>query len=255
MTKLAVLTCLGLLPLAQPQIAQTGSDAAASDDRAQRNAVYLQLRRQIFHTYDDQESGRVQSLAKANEIRGHLHMLLSREILDVLSARVASASDVVAGITAVQGSIRDKPFADFFELKGIKSLAVGYVILQGNDAIPDTQPYLEVWDQTNGTWARKAEAPTRSDFQGHTFCVSPIDAGVGGEAWFLAWGMTIGNPGTPVNVRLYAFDGNTVRTVWKRDDLTRGHVTVSKASVVLQYDREYRSSDPNNRVQETLYKT
>ena len=73
--------------------------------------------------------------------------------------------------------------------------------------------------------------------------------------WFLAWGMTIGNPGTPLDARLYSFDGYAVRTVWKREDLTRGRVTVSKGSVVLEYDREYQSADPYNRVREVLHVT
>lgn len=63
---------------------------------------------------------------------------------------------------------------------------------------PDTQPYLEFWDQTNGSWAIKAQAPTRSDFRGYTFSVAKLDSPLVGEAWFLAWGMTMGNLCTPV---------------------------------------------------------
>ena len=37
-----------------------------------------------------------------------------------------------------------------------------------------------------------------------------------------------------------------------RDDLTRGVVTVSSSSVVLEYDREYLRVIPTNRVHETL---
>jgi hypothetical protein len=73
------------------------------------------------------------------------------------------------------------------------------------------------------------------------------------EAWFLAWGRTIGDTGARVKLRLYGFDGNTVRTIWKRDGLTNGDVTVTKDSVTLEYDREYHSSDPNNLVHETLH--
>lgn len=158
-------------------------------------------------------------------------------------------------IVAVQGQSADSPFADFFQLNGLPNLAVAYVILQGGEAIPDTQPYLEFFEKMNGSWGIKAEAPTQSDFRGHSFSVSKIDSGVPNEAWFLAWGTTIGNPGTPMNVRLYGFDGITVRTVWKRDDLTHGVATVGKDSVTLEYDREYQSSDPDNRVHEVLHVT
>jgi hypothetical protein len=198
--------------IAQLEVAQTGGTTAASDERAQRHAAYAQLHRQIFHTYDDEESGRVPSLEKAREIQSRLHQLLSEEIASSLNSPNVSADDVINGIIAVQGQRREKPFADFFQLNGIKSLAVGYVILRGNQAIPDTQPYLEFYDQANGAWVIKAEAPTRSDFRGHTFCVSELDSGIAAEAWFLAWGVMIGNPAAPVDLRLYAFDGNTVRT-------------------------------------------
>lgn len=255
MTKLSVFICLGLLGAAQLGLTQTAGDGESTNARAQRHATYSKLRRQIFHTHDDLESGRVESLEKANQIQSQLHQLLSEEIASTLNLPNPSADDVIAGINALQETSGGKPFADFFTLDDVKSLAVGYVILRGNEAIPDTQPYLEFWDETGGSWAIKAEAPTRSDFHGHTFSVAKLDSPLPGQAWFLAWGMTIGNPGTPVKLRLYAFDGSAVRTVWKRDDLTRGTVTVSNNTVVLDYDRDYPSTGANDRVEETLHVT
>jgi len=254
-TKLTTFICLALLTVAQSGPAQTAGGTAASDSRAQRYNTYSKLNRQIFHTSDDDESGRVTSRAKAAEILSQLHKLVSDEIIGILSSPGASADDVVAAINAIQDKAGSKPLADLFQLNGVKCLAVSYSILQGADAIPDTQPYLEFWDQTNGSWAMKAEAPARTDFRGHTFTVAKLDSPVPTEAWFLAWGMTIGNPGTPLKLRLYSFDGNAVRTVWKRDDLTKGKVTLSGNTVVLDYDRDYPSTGPNNRIEETLHVT
>jgi len=102
----------------------------------------------------------------------------------------------------------------------------------------------------------RAEAPTQAEFRGHTFTVAKLDSPVPTEAWFLAWGMTIGNTAAAVNVRLYAFDGNIVRTVWKRDDLERGSVTISNNNtVVLAYERDYQANRPDNEVRETLHVT
>ena len=246
-----------LLVLPQVEVAQTNNGVQIANKRNQRHAAYVQLDRKIFAQHGDPESEKlhISEPDKVVEIRSQLHKLISDEINDTLNAPNPSEDKVVNAIVGIQGELTDKPFASFFKLNGMRSLAVSYVILQGGDAIASTQPYLEFYDFVNGAWQIKAEASTVSNFQGRTFCVSPLASGISGEAWFVAWGFTIGNPGTPVNVRLYGFDGNTVRTVWQRDDLTGGEVTVAKDSVTLEYDREYKSPDPNNHVQEVLHVT
>jgi hypothetical protein len=228
----------------------------------QRHATYIQLNRHIFARHEDADSEKfhISQPGKVAEIRSQLHKLISDEIDSVLNGPAPSADNVKTAIANIQGEMAlpvddmtNTPFAARFALNGIQSLAVAYAILEGGEAIPDTQAYLELYDRSNGRWEMKAEAPTRSDFRGRTFFVSQMDSGIPGEAWFLAWGMRIGNPGTPINVRLYGFDGNAVRTVWKRDGLTRGLITASKDSVTLEYDREYNSNDPTDRVHETLH--
>jgi hypothetical protein len=253
MTKTAAFACFALLASVLTAVTQTGDTAQSANGTSQRHAKYAQLNRQIFHTHGDADSGRVLATEWAVEIHSQLHKLISDEIASALSAPTPSESDVINAIIAVQGESTDVPFAKFFELNGIKSLAVGYVILQGDDAIPDTRPYLEFYDRMNGSWEMKAEAPTRSDFRGCTFFVSQMHSPIPSESWFLVWGKTIGDTGSRLRIRLYAFDGNTVHAIWKRDDLTYGEITASPTSVDLEYDREYKSTDPNNRVHETLH--
>ena len=256
------LTCLVLLLNGVESSAQENGAIVKPGDPGQRQANYLQLNRKIFtrHADPDSEKMHIEQEDKVAEIRSQLHDLMVDEIDSTLNGPASSSTSVKTALMNLQGAMTlpmgdmtNTPYADSFVLNGVNSTAVAYAILQGGDTIPDTQAYLEIYDRSNGHWERKTGAPTQSDFRHRTFYVSQIDSGVPGEAWFLAWGMTIGNPGTPVNVRLYAFDGNAVRTVWKRDDLIRGNVSVSKNSVTLDYDREYKSSDPDNRVHETLH--
>jgi len=55
----------------------------------------------------------------------------------------------------------------------------------------------------------------------HLLClVNP--PGLAGESWFLAWGFKIGDSGARLAIRLYAFNGDEVRVVWKRDGLAAG---------------------------------
>ena len=262
MNKTAWISCLLLLGHVRNEFAQTSERTKVSGELESRHVTYVQLNRQIFarHQDPDSEKAHISQPDRVAGIRSQLHKLLVDEIDSTLNGPSPSASNVKNAVTSVQGDIAlppddmtNTPLAEPFELNGIQSLAVAYAILEGGEAIPDTQPYLEFYNRMNGSWEKKAQAPTQSDFHGRTFFVSQMNSGIPGEAWFLVWGMTIGNPGTPVNVRLYGFDGYTVRTVWKRDGLTRGVVTATKDSVTLDYDREYRSVDPNNRAHEVLH--
>ena len=232
-------------------LAQT--NAQGSVERTQRQATYAQLSRQIFHRQDDPNSGRFLSTEKASDIQSRLHSLILAEISSVLAQPTPSDADVANAVSAVQGDPTDKPFAQFFQLNGMQSLAIGYVILQGGDAIPDTQNYLEFYDRAQGTWEMEADAPTRRDFRGCTFSVAKMQSGVPSESWFLAWGKTIGDTGSRLKIRLYAFDGTAVRTVWERNGLMYGQITVSNESINLAYDLEYKSSKPNNRAHEMFH--
>jgi hypothetical protein len=65
-------------------------------------------------------------------------------------------------------------------------------------------------------------------------------------------GKAFGDTGSRLQVRLYSFDGVGVRTVWQRDELTGGLVSVAGRSVTLEYDKEYHSTE---RIHETLHVT
>ena len=158
--------------------------------------------------------------------------------------RESSAKIVSSAIAALQGEITlsawgpeetNTPFAKFFSLSGIRTVAVAYVMMKGGDPIPDTQPYLVFYDNASGIWTKKSTASTLADFEGCTFPVAQLNSGLPGEAWFLAWEGGFGSSRASINLRLYAFDGATVRTIWKRDWLDARKVAVSSDTVTLDY--------------------
>ena len=55
---------------------------------------------------------------------------------------------------------------------------------------------------------------TGQDFKSSIVFVSHIAAGLSGQEWFLVWGKRIGGTGTALLIRLYAFDGKEVQTIW-----------------------------------------
>ncbi len=247
--------------LVQLSSGQTPASFQASNAHEQRRQAYLQLSRNVFagpREPLDVLQGLVSlPAAQVDEITERLHDLLVADIEDVLSAPKPSAQGVTQSLRHLLGETSlsewdaqssNTPFAEFVEFSGAQMLAVSYGILRSGGALPNSHPYLEFYAPENGEWQLRAQA--NLDFDRCSFFVSSMDAALPGQAWFLAWGRVFGDTGGRLRLRLFAFDGTGVKGIWQRDALHAGVATVSRKSVVLEYDREYRSSE---RVRETLY--
>jgi hypothetical protein len=253
-----LLVVAGLPRSAGGQIRPVSQAPGAYEARRQE---YSALSRRIFAGPEEPDWARraVNSVpaAQVDEITARLHDLVTVEVEDALAGPRRAPQDVERAIRYVIGETSltewsaqatNTPFAAFARIGGAQVLAAAFGILRGGGALPNTRPYLEFYAQENGVWRLAAEAPP--DFDRRTFFLSPVPAGLAEQAWFLAWGREFGDTGGRLRVRLYAFDGRGVRTIWQRDDLTWGSVTVSGRSVTLEYDREYHSAE---RTRETLY--
>ena len=248
-------------------IACSGSDGQTSNPASvhvDANAVdlYKQLNHQIFGQREDEGSGQIYSMKTRDlEIRGELHELISSQIISILNRNEGSATEVPAAIKTLQGKFAmwsrgtNTPLSQDVEVTGIPTSAVAYVTMEGGEGIPATQPYLEFYDRLYGEWRLAASSSSREDFEGCTFNVARMNSGVPGQIWFLAWGVTIGDTGSRLKLRLYAYDGSGVRTVTRRDGLIRGLITVSKDSVQLEYDETYEPLGDPQKGHETLHIT
>ena len=63
-----------------------------------------------------------------------------------------------------------------------------------------------------------------------------------------------GSTGSALNLRLYGYNGTSVRTVWKRDKLFAGAIQVSPTEVFLEYDKEFHAPE-RDRIHEVLQVT
>jgi hypothetical protein len=239
------LIALLVITLPQPGLVQTAGPSQTGEAPQSRHAAYLQLNRQIYFRHQDPGSGQRNNSAGKSQAAGEqLDKMVSKEIKLALSAPRVSAATITASIANRQGELSlsaydpqftNTPFAKFFELDGIETVAVAYVIMQGGDAMPDTQPHLVLYDKSSGEWEEKAAAPTLADFRGCTVSVAQLNPGVPGEAWFLAWGKPFGSSHGTKHVRLYAFDGAAIRTIWQRNSLDGGKITTTPDTVTIDY--------------------
>lgn len=202
-------------------------------------AQYADLNRRIY------SANQYPSKAEHEEITTQLRSLVTDETMAAL-VRAGDAAKVRKAIADVQGEfsfsswgsdMTNVPFAERFEIYGQPGLAVGFVVLRGGSGIPDTLPVVQFYIKT-GEW--KLGAETDADFHGCTFMISSLDSPVPSETWWLVWGQTIGDTGARRKVRLYAFDGGSLRTVWQRNELEAGSVKVAKdgKTIVLEYYRK-----------------
>jgi hypothetical protein len=237
---------------------------SATRQSERRHSIYVQLSEQIYPI--SLEDGRPHpefkwpSKEKQRQIRSQLQNLVREEIGAVLANTEARTNVLKKAVVALQGENNlgkawprgeggNVPFVQSFELDGITTLVVGYSVAFGGLAIPQSDPYLEFYQKIDGIWTFKAKSSIDAAFDGSSFDISWVVSGVAGQAWFLAWRKTFGDPSCSLSVRLLAFDGMHASRIWSQDKLIHGEVSVSKASIQLSFDKEYHS---RFRVEEAL---
>jgi hypothetical protein len=127
------------------------------------------------------------------------------------------------------------PVALVFEIRGTLVAFSAVAILSGGEGIPDVQAELRLYARPGGQWVKRAQLG--DDFTGRWFSAAPIHSADSNEVWVLVWGTTIGDTGARLRAKLYGFDGWRVRTVWERDNLLGGSISVSDGgdTVRLEY--------------------
>ena len=101
---------------------------------------------------------------------------------------------------------------------GPTAIAVGYYIYRGGNAVPDTRPYLEVYQKgQNGGWKWIGEVG--ETYRRSTFFVHPLTPAVPEQFWFLLSGFEIGDNGTRLHLEIISFDGKMLRSIWAKSGL------------------------------------
>lgn len=232
--------------------AQANGPAQFNPSVQERHRAYVELNREIYARHGDEGSGQSDKAGeKFKSASQQLYKMVSKEIELALASSEPSPGSITTAISNLQGEMTlsawgedgtNTPFADFFSLNSTQTAAIAYVIMQGGDATPNTQPYLKFYDKASGVWQERATAPTLRDFEGSTFSIARLNSGTPSEAWFLAWGQPFGDSRGAKHIRLYAFDGAAVRTIWQRDSLNGGRITTTADTITIGY---FDADDPS----------
>jgi len=200
---------------------------------------------------------------REEEIAARLHDLVTDVVGTALSRPSPTSESVRLAVAEMQGawtlkgylSKIDIPWAEVGELNGSPTLVVAFAVLTGGQGIPDVRPAIQFYSHATGVWRLHNEAG--AEFRGTTFSIAPIPSPIPSEVWYLLWGMQIGDTGARLKLRVYAFDGFTVRTAWQREGLRGGDVTISGRQITLNYYERITGSyaSPDRYVSEILYPT
>lgn len=93
--------------------------------------------------------------------------------------------------------------------------------------------FIHAFAERGGKYVAVAEAG--AELENRNLNGLPLKFFAENEMRFLAFGSVIGNPGAPLRVILYKFDGRNLQTLWQKDDLNRGEVSLQNGTVILKY--------------------
>lgn len=216
---------------------------------------YTKLEAEVFDV--EKVSPKPMPADREKEVEDAMQALIRRGVVRLLNSHNGSSDAVQGGIREMQ-SITDVapdftpdftnvPFADAFRLYGEPGIVTANY--GSSQYVP---PFIDFYLRVDGIWTLRAT--TGAEFSDSTFFISRLPSPLAGQLWYLAWGHVIGDSSTSLKLRLYSFDGTSVRTVWKRDGLVGGSVSVSGSKVTLEHEKDYHQ--PNeSRVSEILYVT
>lgn len=225
-----------------------GFASVAAQDLKQDAERYLNLTNQVFFYDEASQTPQSEEMLKLWKDKPRM-AALSQELHDIVGRtilRQASASrdpgGVVKAVRIVQGevtSVRENPdtnalpYADFAEISGLPTLVTAFMILEGGYGIPDSLSYIQFYSREGGGLKLKAEVS--EDFRQFWFQVRRVPSSNPNEVWYLVWGTRWGDNGGRLQVRLYGFDGSSLRTIYQREGLYGGSLTVSGDRVDISY--------------------
>jgi hypothetical protein len=178
-----------------------------------------------------------------------IRAIVREQMLDTLR-RTDTLEKVRGSVMAVLGyseQLDDRAHSSAYvaDLKGQRAVVVGYNVLYGGSAIPNSKVVIEAYRQVGAIYEFVAQ--TGETLENCDLSLDQLDSPRGTEAWFLARGRLFGPMDYQEIVRIYSFDGYQFRELWApaapkyrpEYQITRDSLTVTYASEYI-YDELFR---------------
>jgi hypothetical protein len=78
-------------------------------------------------------------------------------------------------------------------------------------------------------------AVTARDFEGFNMFMKELRSPIPNQLWMLAWGQAHTANGKFVRCRVYAFDGETFKTMWSPEEMFRADVRVWESGLAIDH--------------------
>lgn len=227
-----------------------GFATVAAQDLKQDAERYLNLTNQVFFYDGASQTPQSEEMLKLWKDKPRMASL-SQELHDIVGRTILrqafasrDASGIVRAVKVVQGKTTQSwddvdpsriilPYADLAEISGLPTLVSAFMILEGGYGIPDSLSYIQFYSSDGEGYKLKAEVS--DDFRQFMFQVRRVPSSNPNEVWYLVWGTRWGDNGARMRVRLYGFDGSSLRTIYQREGLYGGSLTVSGDRVDISY--------------------
>jgi hypothetical protein len=191
-------------------------------DRADKDRYYDELEA-VTQSVRDQIDKYVQTVVDPRET--------AQQIQDQLRALLPRAPNPQYG---------DPPFALVADLPTSRSLLVAYTIVRPPHHDSAT---VRGYRRTLNQFELVAVIPPQ-DFDGFSMFKRELRSPLAGDLWIMAWGQAEGANGKIVRFRVYAFDGQTFRTVWSPEEMFNANVRFTETGFVIDhYRRPYDIHD------------
>jgi hypothetical protein len=184
------------------------------EDRADKDRYYDELddvTRQINQGVDEYVRGVLTATDSTEQIEARLVKLLRRQPNPLYG---------------------DGVLARKADLRGGKSLLLAYTVVRPPHHDRATiRGYMETAD------GYQLRAQAGDDFDGFNMFKRELRSPLLGEIWLMAWGQSHTGNGKIVRFRMYAFDGDTFRTIWSPDDMFDAEVRFTDTGFAVDHYR------------------